>query len=116
MDKPYLAVVTPLANGGTLTMPVNTTAHPEHPIFYPPGQKPPTDAHPEHPIYWPPVDAHPEHPIVIPPDSEPPAGTDPPTGPLGKIEWHTVWSEENGWMVVGVPTDPHPSPATPRRK
>ena len=73
-------------------VPVDSGAHPEHPIVYPPQQpplgiwgganepfptppivlpKPPSGDHVELPIYYPPViwppDAHPEHPIVIPP-------------------------------------------------
>jgi hypothetical protein len=51
--------------------------HPEHPIppeiwpKPPESGKPPvdSDAHPSHPIFYP--DAHPEHPIVLPPNSLP---------------------------------------------
>lgn len=110
--QPYLAIATPLANGGLLVSPVNTAAHPEHPIA--PGGEPPHVAHPiapggKPPSVWP-SPGHPAHPIVIPPDGPPP-GEQPPTGPLGKLEWQTVWTEEYGWAVVGVLTDPHPTPS-----
>lgn len=69
-------------------IPVNSDAHPEHPIVIPPGQpQPPTDAHPEHPIVIPPVypahpiylpGLHPEHPIVLPPEQpQPPTDAHP---------------------------------------
>jgi hypothetical protein len=48
---------------------------------------------------------HPEHPIVLPPDL-------PPTTPEGgKIEWKTAWTPQTGWIVVGVPSEPHPVPS-----
>jgi hypothetical protein len=79
--------------------------HPAHPIVIP---LPPIDAKPEHPIVLPPPDSglpvFPSHPIVIPPE------TPPDREPL--IEWHAVYAgEENGWVVVGVPTVPHPVPS-----
>lgn len=79
--------------------------HPAHPIVIP---LPPIDAKPEHPIVLPPPDTglpvFPSHPIVIPPE------TPPDRTPL--IEWHAVWAgEDNGWVVVGVPTPPHAVPS-----
>lgn len=82
--------------------------HPEHPIA--PGGPPPKPAHPIElppPSIWPPgpgVD-FPAHPIVIPDPGNPviPPGT--------LINWKTYWSEETGWVVVGVPNVPHPAPA-----
>lgn len=72
----------------------------------------PGDEHPEHPIYLPPgiwpdppegSAPHPEHPIVIPP----PDGID---GP--ELEVKTIWTPEQGWAVVLVPTGEHPAPAS----
>src|SRR4029077_8079553 len=54
---------------------------------------------------------HPEHPIVLPPDLPP--EIPPPNGggsPI-PIDWKTGWTEETGWIVVGVPTVPHPTPS-----
>ena len=33
----------------------------------------------------------------------------PPTKP--PITWKAVWSEETGWIIVGVPTGAHPTPS-----
>ena len=81
----------------------------------PPGQpQPPSGAHPEHPIYFPdegqppPSGAHPEHPIVLPPDL-------PPQTPEGPIDWKVGWTEETGWIVVGIPTGEHVTPSKKRR-
>lgn len=89
-------------------------AHPEHPIYYPPGSQP----HPEHPIYWPPgSQPHPEHPIVIPPDVPP----DMPAPP-DLFDWKTAWippTEPGGdghWVVVAIPTFDHPAPAAAKAK
>jgi hypothetical protein len=64
---------------------------------------------PAHPIVLPPVPPlgiwggaplpHPEHPIVIPPPREP------------LIEWKVGWTPDTGWVVVGVPTVPVPTPS-----
>jgi hypothetical protein len=78
--------------------------HPEHPIVLPP-----IDAHPEHPIVIPlppevwPSPGHPAHPIVIPPET-PPAGE-----PI--IDWIVGWTEDTGWVVVGLPNVPAPTPS-----
>ena len=112
---------------------------PTHPVYNPPypdnslpGQQPgiwgPTDPRPTPPIYIPPAGAepplgiwgptdprpglgpvapqpHPEHPIVLPPDL-------PPTTPEGgRIEWKTAWTPVTGWIVVGIPQEPHPVPS-----
>lgn len=79
--------------------------HPEHPIVIPPGKPevPP-------PSIWPPgpgID-FPSHPIVLPP---PVGGEIPPIQPGTIITWKTYWSEQTGWVVVGVPNVPHPSPS-----
>jgi hypothetical protein len=57
---------------------------------------------PPDPPWWP---GHPEHPIPPIVWPEPPA----PPGTL--IEWKAAWSPQTGWVVVGVPNVPHPSPA-----
>jgi hypothetical protein len=99
---------------------------PEHPIYLPPGIWGPTDPFPTHPIVIPPDAVSPgvpAHPIVIPP---PPLGiwggaNEPfPTPPIflpegGErpklIEWTIGWSEETGWVVVGTPNVPAPTPS-----
>jgi hypothetical protein len=73
---------------------------PTHPIA--PGGPPPT--------IWPnPPEGSvlPEHPIVLPPDL-PPTMPPPDQRP---IEWKTGWTQETGWVVVGVPTGPTPTPS-----
>jgi hypothetical protein len=40
------------------------------------------------------------------PDQGLPEGEKPPV-----IEWRTAWSPATGWVVVGVPTVPVPTPA-----
>jgi hypothetical protein len=54
---------------------------------------------------------HPEHPIppqiwigpVLPPGAEEPQPD--------QIEWHSAWSQETGWITVGVPTGEVPTPS-----
>jgi hypothetical protein len=110
--------------------------HPAHPIA--PGGPPPgiwpSPGYPSHPIapggpppgFWggvapPYVDIGgpgqqpgiwpspgvPTHPIVLPPDL-PPTLPDPDNRP---IDWKTVWSPSTGWVVVGVPSGPSPTPS-----
>lgn len=81
---------------------------------------PPSDAHPEHPIYLPPgiwpnppegQAPLPEHPIVIPPPIPVPPDTPP-------VQVKVIWTPTNGWAVVLVPTGEHPAPSgrpQPRR-
>jgi hypothetical protein len=59
------------------------------------------------PEIWP-SPGNPAHPIVIPPE------TPPPDEPL--IEWHTGWTEDTGWVIVGVPTVPAPTPSAAKKK
>lgn len=48
----------------------------------------------------------PTPPIHLPPDRpKPPEPIQPP------IEWKAVWHPTEGWVVVGIPTGPHPSPS-----
>jgi hypothetical protein len=101
---------------------------PTHPIAGPP-------VYPSHPIYMPPpVPTHPivivppppgtgdgappiavqlpvfpwtpQHPIVLPPEVTP---EPPPGSPV--IEWKIVWTPATGWVVVGLPTGPTPTPS-----
>jgi hypothetical protein len=85
--------------------------HPAHPIVIPlPPEIWPPDGKPEHPIVLPPPGGpptiwpspgFPSHPIVIPPTD----GSEP------IMDWEVVWHPENGWMVVGTPNVPHPTPS-----
>jgi hypothetical protein len=88
---------------------------PSPPIYLPPSPgsppgSPPIAAQlpvfpwtPQHPIELPPDDTHPEHPIVLPP-----------TTPDGRpIDWKTAWTPMSGWIVVGIPTVPVPTPSGP---
>jgi hypothetical protein len=68
-------------------------------------------------------------PIVIPPEQVPPGSPPwvshpiPPTvwpNPPGEtpereklIEWKSAWSPTTGWIVVGVPNVPTPTPSNP---
>lgn len=95
---------------------------PVYPPEKPPGIWGPTDPRPTPPIVapkppqvWPnppggmpPI--HVEHPIppsiwigpVLPPDAPKP---DP-------VEWHAAWSQETGWLTLGVPTGKVPTPSS----
>lgn len=76
--------------------------HPEHPIVLPP------DSGGWLPVYiWGPGDPRPTPPIVIPPDAE--------TDDGATIKFKALWTEENGWQVVGVviPGDEGKPIATP---
>lgn len=70
-----------------------------------PGYRPPGDG------IWGPGDPRPNPPIAnvpgLPPTTDPPP-IDPSTPP---IEWKVVWHPTEGWLVVGVPNFPHPSPS-----
>jgi hypothetical protein len=93
---------------------------PTHPIYNPPypSQGP---GFPTNPIVLPPPPGSgappiaaqlpvfpPEatHPIVLPPEVAPPT-----TGDGRPIEWMAAWSPATGWVVVGVPQGPHPTPS-----
>jgi hypothetical protein len=104
--------------------------YPSHPIAPggPPPQVWPGPGVPTHPIapggpppgYWggvappyvdiggPAPQPQPEHPIVLPPDL-PPTMPPPDSRP---IDWKVVWSPPTGWVVVGVPNGPVPTPST----
>jgi hypothetical protein len=98
---------------------------PSHPIVLPPGtEKPPPGIWheiemPTHPIapggpppgIWP-SPGHPAHPIA---PGGPPLQIwgDPiyPAKPPEIIDWHAGWSEETGWVVIGIPNVPAPTPS-----
>lgn len=119
--------------GGGGTQPPSG-AHPEHPIYYPPGPVDPgygvpgppphiwgpTDPRPTPPIYWPgypggggggtqpPGGAHPEHPIYYPPHIWGP--TDPrPNPPIANVPGAPGYQPPSG----GVPSHPILEPAPP---
>jgi hypothetical protein len=49
-------------------------------------------------------------PIAFPPDTElPPAEGG--NGESVEVEWKIGWSEQTGWVVVGIPTEPIPTPS-----
>jgi hypothetical protein len=88
---------------------------PSPPIYFPPpgsppplgiwGGKPPNYVD----IGGPGAQPKPEHPIVLPPGL-------PPTLPdLGPVDWKTGWTQETGWVIVGVPNEGTTVP-TPSKK
>jgi len=77
--------------------------YPAHPIS-PGGPPPGIWPSPGHPSQGP---GFPTAPIVLPPDL-PPTMPDPDNRP---IEWQTGWTSTSGWVVVGVPTGPTPTPS-----
>lgn len=58
-------------------------------------------------VIWGPNDPRPTPPINLPGGGNPPTGGD----QVQLVEWHTAWSAETGWVVVGVPKVPHPAPS-----
>ena len=48
----------------------------------------------------------PTHPIVLPEPGSPPEGP---------VDWKAVWTPSSGWIVVGFPTGPVPTPSKKRR-
>jgi hypothetical protein len=90
---------------------------PTPPIYFPPpGSQPPLGIWGGKPppyvdIGGPAPQPRPEHPIVLPPDL--PAEIPPPEGGGGSIpiEWKTGWTEQTGWIIVGVPEGAHPTPS-----
>lgn len=86
--------------GGNVPMPTPPIAN----VPGAPGYRPPGDH------IWGPGDPRPQPPIAnvpgVPgsPDEPPPEPIEPP------IEWKAVWHPTEGWVVVGVPQFPHPTP------
>jgi hypothetical protein len=133
-EHPIVIIPPDCVAPGVPTHPIYLPVYPMHPIVIPPGWL--GGGKPEHPIVLPPP--LPEHPIVIPPDAvspgvpahpivipPPPLGiwggaNEPfPTPPIflppGErpklIEWTIGWSEDTGWVLVGVPNVPVPTPS-----
>jgi hypothetical protein len=136
MAQPFLAMITPLA-GGEPPVPTHPIAPggpplgtwggrpPNYVDIGGPGPQPPAGAHPSHPIwrpdlgFWggaappypdiggPAPQPRPEHPIVLPPDL-PPTLPPPDSRP---IDWKTAWTPTTGWIVIGVPSGPAPTPS-----
>lgn len=113
-------------------IPIDAGAHPEHPIVIPPGPIKPPEKPPG--IWGGANEPFPTPPIVIPPDkpnapplliwgggNQPfptppiqlPGQPAPPEGgnPVKLVEWRTAWTQNTGWIVVGIPQVPHPAPA-----
>jgi hypothetical protein len=124
----------PIAPGGPPPGPSQGPGLPTHPIA--PGGPPPgiwpSPGHPAHPIapggpppgpsQGPGFPTHPIAPGGLPPGiwgggnepfPTPPIYIGPPTEdpPEGPVNWHNAWSPQTGWIVVGVPEGPHPTPS-----
>jgi hypothetical protein len=113
----------PISPGGQPPYPSQGPGFPTHPIS--PGGQPPRPSQgpgfPTHPISpggggggeQPPGTWGGTPPIYI--DIGPP-GQQPPEPPEdeSKIQWHTGWSSDQGWIVVGIvtPEGPTPTPST----
>jgi hypothetical protein len=115
----------PIAPGGQPPSIWPSPGVPTHPIA-PGGQPPgiwPSPGRPEHPIVMPPPPGSgpgappiavqlpvfpwtPSHPIELPPEMVPPEM------PGGPIDWKVAWTPQTGWIVVGVPSGPSPTPST----
>jgi hypothetical protein len=75
----------------------------------------PTPPQPQPPlVIWGPGDPRPTLPIAgWDPDhgNWPDAPIDPTDPPMGPVEWKCLWTPETGWVVVGIPTGPTPTPS-----
>jgi hypothetical protein len=70
--------------------------------------------------FWGPNDPRPSNPIAEPPwgwGNAPPLPTLPPEVPAlpGKIDWQYGWTPSTGWVVVGIPTFPVPTPSAAKK-
>ena len=64
--------------------------------------------------FWGPNDPRPTNPIAEPPwgwGNRPPEIDIPPETPIGRVEWKTAWTPATGWVVIGIPTGPTPTPS-----
>lgn len=109
----------PIAPGGQPPYPSQGPGFPTHPIS--PGGQPPHPSQgpgfPTHPISpgggggggeQPPGFWGGTPPIYI--DIGPPGQQPEPPEDESKIEWHTGWSAEKGWVTVGIVTPEGPTP------
>jgi hypothetical protein len=97
-DPGYGVPLPPLGTWGGGNVP-----YPTPPIYFPPegGAQPPLGT-------WGGAgEPFPTPPIVIPPDL-PPTMPDPDNRP---VEWKTAWLPTVGWVVVGLPQGPIPTPS-----
>jgi hypothetical protein len=97
MAQPFLALITPI--GGDLgTWGGGNVPYPTPPIHYP---QPPlgTWGGAGQPFPTPPIHIPPDLPDTLPdPDNRP-------------IEWKTVFTPQTGWVVIGIPQGPTPTPS-----
>jgi hypothetical protein len=101
----------PIAPGGPPPGIWPSPGYPSHPIAGPPPGIWPSPGYPSHPIapgggpsQGP---GFPTNPIVLPPDlpeTLPPPDERP-------IDWKVGWLPTTGWVVIGVPTVPVPTPS-----
>jgi hypothetical protein len=117
--QPFLAMIMPVGGGEhpDQGLPPGQGGRPTHPIYNPPypdqglpGSQPRPDQglpgpqpHPDHGL--PPF---PSHPIELPPDL-PPTMPEPDNRP---IEWKAAWTQPTGWVVIGIPQGPVPTPSS----
>jgi hypothetical protein len=90
----------PVISGGPGSLP---------PWVMPPIHYPPPGGGGQPPGIWGPTDPRPTPPIYFPPNSPP---VDPPTD-TSRIEWKSGWTQEQGWVTVGIitPEAPVPTPS-----
>jgi|SRR5580765_6023724 len=66
--------------------------------------------------FWGPNDPRPTPPIAEPPwgwGNRPPEIDLPPEVPdIGPVDWKTAWTPQTGWVVIGIPTGPVPTPSS----
>ena len=116
--QPFLAMIMPVG-GQVPGYPDNTLPGQQpRPDQGLPGQQPgiwgPNDPRPGTGLpgqqpgqIWGPNDPRPSHPITLPPDL-PEELPDPDNRP---IEWTTAWTQTSGWVVIGIPQGPAPTPS-----
>ena len=98
--SPSHPIVLPPGNGGWLPVYIDNTL---------PGDQPKPDqglpgSQPRPDQGLPPF---PSHPIALPP---------PGSMPEGPVDWKAAWTPTTGWIVVGFPTGPSPTPSKKGRK
>jgi len=108
---------------GYISHPIVLPGVPTHPIVIVPPNPGGGDNAPGIPVNLPVYPWTPTHPIVIPPPAVPDQGLPPfpshpivlpPTMPDGDnrpVEWKVAWFPETGWIVVGIPKVPVPTPS-----